>query len=100
MDGEMATRENVVREKLEGFIVENFLFGDETRKPAPVASLIGTGTLDSTGILELIQFLEATFGIAVDETETTPDNLDSIDALVDFVGRKSNGSSASLEARE
>ena len=78
----------IVEEKLMEFIVENFLFGDTSRMPSEDDSLINTGIVDSTGILELIEFLEDTFKIEVAETETLPENLDSIGGLIRFVGRK------------
>lgn len=85
----------LVEEKLTEFIVENFLFGDTTRKPSEDDSLINTGILDSTGILELIEFIEDTFKIEVAETETLPENLDSICGLMRFIERKqTDGASA------
>ncbi len=77
-----------IRSGVTKFIQDNFLFGDASRIPAGGDSLIGKGILDSTGILELIDFLEKTFAISIDEQETIPDNLDSVDNIVRFVGLK------------
>lgn len=77
-----------VHDRIHGFIVTNFLFGDEAAAPAGDDSLLGRGIVDSTGILELIEYLESEFGITVAEVETTPDNLDSVDRLAAFVARK------------
>lgn len=77
-----------VQARVETFILDNLLLGDEGRMPAPADSLIGSGVIDSTGILELIEFLEQEFGIQVDDTETIPDNLDGVDRIVAFVVRK------------
>lgn len=77
-----------VTERISGFIVTNFLFGDEAGAPASGQSLLGTGIVDSTGILELIEFLESEFDLSVAEDETTPANLDSIESLTAFVLRK------------
>lgn len=77
--------------KLQGFVVENFLFGDEARMPTPEQSLLGSGILDSTGVLELIEFLEEEFGIRVEDTETVPENLDSIGGLTRYVAVKQGG---------
>jgi len=77
-----------VRDRITGFIVSNFLFGDEDGAPAADQSLLVTGIVDSTGILELIEFLEEEFGIAVAESDTTPENLDSLDRLTAYVVRK------------
>ena len=56
--------------------------------PDPADSLIETGIIDSTGILEMIEFLESEFGIAVKEEETIPQNLDGLDNLAFFIARK------------
>jgi acyl carrier protein len=84
--------EPVLKAKLIDFIITNFLFGDVTKKPSDGDSLINTGVLDSTGILELIQFLEENYSIEVKDTETLPQNLDSIDNIVRFVQGKSQRS--------
>lgn len=52
------------------------------------ASLLSQGIIDSTGVLELIAFIERTFGITVLDTETIPGNLDSVDGIVAYVQRK------------
>ncbi len=70
------------------FVVSNFLFGDRSRLPAGGTSLIESGVIDSTGVLELIEFLEDEFAISVAESETVPDNLGSLDNLVRFVTAK------------
>ncbi|HVY49159.1 MAG TPA: acyl carrier protein [Minicystis sp.] len=51
-------------------------------------SLLDTGTMDSTGTLELMAFLEEHFGIVIDDTEVVPENFDSIAAVAALVGRK------------
>ena len=78
-----------VQRTIEGFILDSLLLGDETRLPAPSESLVESGVIDSTGILELIEFLEEEFGIAVEEAETVPENLDGVERLVGYVARKS-----------
>lgn len=77
-----------VRSQLRDFVVANYLFGDRTRLPEDSAPLMDRGLIDSTGILELIEFLEEEFGLEVREEETLPENLDSIDALTGYVIRK------------
>jgi acyl carrier protein len=77
-----------VRDELIEFIVVNYLFGDTSRVPGDDDSLIETGIIDSTGILELIEFLESRFGIEVDDTDAVPQNLGSITHLVRFVAGK------------
>lgn len=74
--------------KVEKFILEQFIFEDD-RKIGPDDSLMETGTIDSTGILELVLFLEETFSITVEDEDLVPDNLDSINKIAAFVERKS-----------
>ena len=83
--GEM---EEQIRAELTGFIVTNYLFGDESRVPRDGDQLVEEGIIDSTGILELIEFLESNFGIEVAEAETLPQNLGSIASLTRFVVSK------------
>jgi acyl carrier protein len=77
-----------IRADLTEFIVSNYLFGDASRLPRDEDSLIEEGVIDSTGILELIEFLESHFGIEVSETETVPQNLGSISSLTEYVKSK------------
>lgn len=79
---------STTREALRHYVLENCLFTDDGSKLQDGESFLETGLLDSTGILEIILFVEETFGIKVKDDEMVPDNLDSIDALVAFVGRK------------
>lgn len=78
-----------IRAELTAYIVANYLFGDAELAPSDDDSLIEKGIIDSTGILELIEFLESNFGIEVSEAETIPENLDGISRLTEFVlGKK------------
>lgn len=77
-----------IRAELAEFIVANYLFGDVTRAPSDDTSLVEEGFIDSTGILELIEFLESHFGIEVSESETVPQNLGSIASITRFVTSK------------
>lgn len=77
-----------IREKVVAFILANFLFGDTERIPTDDESLLQTGVVDSTGILELIEFVEQEFGFHVLDTETVPENLDGVANVVRFVLRK------------
>lgn len=69
------------------FIIENFLFGDEGNLEND-SSFMENGIIDSTGILELITFLEEKFEISVQDDELIPDNLDSLNNVVGFLERK------------
>lgn len=76
------------RAAIRAFVVENFLFGDDSH-PLPVdLSLIDNDLIDSTGILELVGFLEERFAIAVADADIVPANLDTIDRIADFIARK------------
>ena len=77
-----------IRAELTEFIVTNYLFGDISMTPRDEDALVEEGIIDSTGILELIEFLESHFQIEVSEAETVPRNLGSISSLTDFVMSK------------
>ena len=77
-----------VRELVRGYIVENFLFGDESPLTGDGISLLDEGIIDSVGVMELVAFLEQDFDISVEDDELVPGNLDSVSNLVGFVGRK------------
>ena len=74
-----------VRAEIVDFVVGNYLFGDAARMPDDEDSLVEGGVIDSTGILELIEYLESHFGVNVSETETVPENLGRIANLTKFV---------------
>lgn len=95
-----STVETSVADQIRSFVVNNYLFGDQSRLPADSESLIETGVVDSTGILELIEFLEETFAITVEDSETVPDNLGSVAGIDAFVSSKlrDGGLSSSLSA--
>jgi acyl carrier protein len=82
-----------VKTQLREFISSNFLYGDDTRMPGDDDSLLEMGVLDSTGVLELIEFLEEDFAITVSEIETVAENLDSISGLARFVLGKTSDTS-------
>lgn len=79
-------------EKIRSFIFENFLFDASADALANDTSFLEQGIIDSTGVLELVDWLEETFGIKVDDTELVPDNLDSVNKQAAFISRKINGS--------
>ena len=69
------------------FIRENFLFGKEITF-SDDDSFLQMGLIDSTGVLELVAFLESTFTIRIGDEELLPENLDSINRITHFVGSK------------
>ncbi|MEM9742735.1 MAG: acyl carrier protein [Pseudomonadota bacterium] len=70
------------------FLLENYLFSDDESLLNDTVSFLEQGLLDSTGILELVMFLEETFDIKIEDSEMVPDNLDCVDATVAFLDRK------------
>jgi acyl carrier protein len=77
-----------IKAKVRQFILTNYLFSEDEGKLADSQSLMDSGIMDSTGILELIMFLEETFGIKVADEEMIPANLDSVSNAVAFIERK------------
>lgn len=84
-----------MEQQVRDYILENYLFTDDPAALDSTASFLETETLDSTGFMEVIFFLEDTFGIEVEEDEMTPENLDSVDNIVGFVTRKRQNVTAS-----
>ncbi len=83
-----------VRESIRSFIIDSFMMGRKSEDLGDSGSLLDLGIIDSTGVLELVGFLEETYEIEVDDEELIPDNLDSIDNLVKYVGSKKAGVSS------
>ena len=75
------------REEVRKFVVDNFLFG-QGGDLGDDDSFLEKGVLDSTGVLELVAFLDRVFSVKVDDAELVPDNLDSINAICAFLERK------------
>ena len=78
---------NKLQNKIRQFIVENFLFGDGNGLKDDT-SFLDQGIIDSTGILELVSFLEEEFSISVEDEELIPENLDSIMNVVAYLEKK------------
>jgi acyl carrier protein len=76
------------KRELNAFVVDNFLFGCQTTRLADDDSFLEKGIIDSTGILELVAFVEGRYQIRVEDRELIPDNLDSINRLAEFIRRK------------
>lgn len=70
------------------FIAENFLFREDIESLPEDASFLEAGIIDSTGVLELVCFLETTYGIQIADDEMLPANLDSLRAVSAYVRRK------------
>lgn len=83
-----------ITQRVRGFIRENFHV-DDPAGLADDASLISEGIVDSTGMLEIIAFLEAEYAIRVSDQETVPENLETIGRIAAFVERKRLGATGS-----
>lgn len=79
---------DTVKDRVEAFIIENFLFGDGSYELADTASLIENDIIDSTGVLELVAFIEDNFGIAMADSDIVPQNLDSLARIAAFIEAK------------
>jgi len=76
-----------INSTIRNFIIENFLF-EEDENLKEDTSFLENGIIDSTGILELVMFIEETYGIGVDDDEIVPENLDSISNITKYIQKK------------
>lgn len=76
-----------IEREVRSFVVTNFLFGQPLELRSE-DSLLGAGVIDSTGVLELVDFLEQRYEIKVEDEEVIPDNLDSVRNIATYVARK------------
>jgi acyl carrier protein len=74
-------------ETIREFVVDNFLFGEDG-KLEEETSFLESGIIDSTGILELIAFLEETYGLEIEDEDIIPENFDSLTNIVRFLEGK------------
>ena len=77
-----------LRASLRRYVLENHLFTDDESRLKDADSFLESGILDSTGIMELILFIEESQNLKVTDDEMAPENLDSIDNLVAYIERK------------
>jgi acyl carrier protein len=77
-----------VEQQIKQYILENFLFTNDESVLNNTESFLDKGFIDSTGIMEVIFFLEETFGIKVEDDEMVPENLDSVNNIVAFLTKK------------
>jgi|SRR3974390_296880 len=88
---------NKVEQKLRTIVMETFLVGGDICDLRGDESFIETGIVDSTGILQLVEFVEQEFGLRVEDEDLIPENLDTINRLVAFVERKQLSSSEGIK---
>jgi acyl carrier protein len=77
-----------IRRELRRFVIDNFLLGQEDVALTDDTSFLDLGIIDSTGVLELVSFLERRYALKLDDEDLVPENLDSIDNLVGFLERR------------
>ena len=77
-----------VQTQIRHYILENFLYTSDESKLGDSDSFLEHGIVDSTGILELLMFVEEAFGFEVDDEEVLPDNFDSVERLTRYVEQK------------
>jgi acyl carrier protein len=76
-----------IAQQIRNFVVDNFLFG-RSNGLTDRQSFLESGIIDSGGVLELVAFLEKTFGIEIADDELIPENLDSIESITNFLCTK------------
>jgi len=76
-----------LKQQIRAFIVENFLFGDANGLKDD-SSFLDEGIMDSTGVLELVTFLEEEFSVTVEDEDLIPENLDSINNVTAYLEKK------------
>jgi acyl carrier protein len=79
--------------EIKQFIIENFMFGEEDYSFREDDSFLKKGLIDSTGVLELVAFVEEKYALAVEDEELVPENFDSISRLAEYIRKKTNGGS-------
>ncbi|GAA4801907.1 acyl carrier protein [Lysobacter hankyongensis] len=76
------------RQRIKQYILKNFLFSDDDNAIGDQDSLVRGAILDSTGIYELIMFIEEEFKLSIAAEEMTPDNFDTLETIDAFIARK------------
>ncbi len=79
---------DTIRQQLRGFVEENLIKERSGIKLRDSDSFFDNEVIDSTGVLELVLFIEQTFAFPVEDEEIVPENLDSIDKMVSYVESK------------
>jgi acyl carrier protein len=91
LSGESAGKPaDAIKQRVRQFVRDSFLFGAELDGFSDNDSFLERGMLDSTGVLELIRFVEKEFAVRFADHEVTPENLDSLDGIAAFILRRRN----------
>ncbi len=76
---------NLIRQQIHEYVAMNFLFDGSASALDDDLPLVERNILDQTGVLELVLFIEETYGIQVDDADLTPENFDTVNAIADYV---------------
>jgi acyl carrier protein len=87
-----------VEQEIRTFLVENFSLGGDINRLPGNRSLTERGIIDSVGIVEVLTFLETQYDISINDDETVPENIDTIDNMVRFVETKRSGAEVPARA--
>lgn len=79
---------NDIKTKVRQYVLDNFLMGGDPDRVTDSVSFIDKGIIDSTGVLELVSFIQETFNIRVEDAEMIPENLDSLEKIEKYVRGK------------
>ena len=86
----MELNQEHIRGLIAGFINDKFMLGKGLDGLGDEDSLLEKGIMDSTGVLELVGFIDSSFGISTEDEEIMPENLDTISSITEFISRKKN----------
>ena len=79
-----------IEDNIRTFVIENFIIDENPDQLEKDQSFLESGIIDSTGILELVSFIEEHYSIKIEDEELIPDNLDSLNNVVKFINKKIN----------
>ena len=82
--------QNNVLEQAREFVVENFMYMRKVKTIGDSESLLRTGVISSLGMMEVVDWVESTFGVSVDPDEITEQNFDTLEGIARFVSSKAN----------
>jgi len=77
-----------IKEQVRQYIADNFLFSEDGYQLSDDVSFLEEGIVDSTGVLELVMFVEETFNVTVEDEEIVPENFDSVSRLAAYIRHK------------
>lgn len=80
-----------VEDQVRQYVIDNFIFSEDGCELPDHASFLDANIIDSTGVLELVMFVEEVFGVSVQDDEIVRDNFDSVAQLAAYVSRKRSG---------